>query len=80
MLTKEYNRERFDLLKKNFPDVDMNIVILRESYMRDFMKLLYERFVDVRGYFSSIGLSEDKVNRIRWKLLDSASQTTEVPK
>lgn len=80
MLTKEYNRERFDLLKKNFPDVDMNIVIPRESYMRDFMKLLYERFVDVRGYFSSIGLSEDKVNRIRWKLLDSASQTTEVPK
>lgn len=63
MLTKEYNRERFDLLKKNFPDVDMNIVIPRESYMRDFMKLLYERFVDVRGYFSSIGLSEDKVTR-----------------
>ena len=78
MLSKECNRERFNLLKKNCPDIDLNIVIPRESYMRDFMKLFYERFGDVREYFSSIGLSEDRVNRIRSKLLDNAVQATEV--
>lgn len=72
MLSKECNRERFNLLKRNYPDIDMNIVIPRESYMRDFMRLFYERFGDVREYFFSIGLSEERVNKIRSKLLDNA--------
>ena len=38
MITKICNKERFELLHKNFPEVDMNIVIPREDYMKDILK------------------------------------------
>ncbi len=70
MLTKECNRERFDLLRKRRPDLDMNIVIPRESYIRDFMDLFRERFGSVDGYFACIGLSEETKQKLLARLLD----------
>lgn len=70
MLTKECNRERFELLRKRRPDLDMNIVIPRESYIRDFMDLFRERFGSVDGYFACIGLSEETKQKLLARLLD----------
>ena len=70
MLTKECNRERFELLRKRRPDLDMNIVIPRESYIRDFMDLFRERFGSVDGYFAFIGLSEETKQKLLARLLD----------
>ena len=70
MLTKECNRERFELLRKRRPDLDMNIVIPRESYIRDFMDLFRERFGSVDGYFACIGLSKETKQKLLARLLD----------
>ena len=70
MLTKECNRERFELLRQRRPDVDMNIVIPRESFIRDFMDLFRERFGSVDGYFACIGLSEETKQKLLARLLD----------
>ncbi len=70
MLTKECNRERFELLRKRRPDLDMNIVIPRESYIRDFMNLFRERFGSVDGYFACTGLSEETKQKLLASLLD----------
>ena len=71
MLTKECNRERFELLRKRRPDLDMNIVIPRESYIRNFMDLFRERFGSVDGYFACIGLSEETKQKLLARLLDA---------
>ena len=70
MLTKECNRERFELLRQRRPDVDMNIVIPRESFIRDFMDLFRARFGSVDGYFAFIGLSEETKQKLLARLLD----------
>ena len=68
MVTKECNRERFKNVAINHPGVDINIVIPRESYMSDFLELFRDRFGDVRGYFSEIGVPDETVERLRAKL------------
>ena len=71
MLTKECNRERFELLRQRRPDVDMNIVIPRESFIRDFLDLFRARFGSVDGYFAFIGLSEETKRKLLARLLDA---------
>lgn len=56
VITKECNKERFKLIRKNLPDIDMNIVIPRESYMNNFLNMLYERYESVDDYFDAIGI------------------------
>ncbi|MCR5033186.1 MAG: tyrosine-protein phosphatase [Lachnospiraceae bacterium] len=68
MRTKEYNRERFALIHERYPDIDMNIVIPRESYMEDFMQLLEEKYGTVEQYFATAGISETEQQKIREKL------------
>lgn len=68
MLTKEYNKERFKMAAIHHPDVDLNIIIPRESYIKDFMNLFYEEFGSVEGYFKTIGVGEDIYNELRRKL------------
>lgn len=70
MLTKECSRERFDFIRKNYPEVDMNIVIPREAFMRDFIKMFKNRFGDVNGYFKQIGVSEETKYQILKKMLE----------
>lgn len=68
MLTKEYNKERFKMAAIHHPDLDINIIIPRESYIRDFMGLFIKKYGSVEGYFESIGVSKENVERIRRKL------------
>ena len=68
MLTKEYNKERFKMAAIHHPDLDINIIIPRESYIRDFMRLFIKKYGSVEGYFESIGVSKENVERIKKKL------------
>ena len=68
VLTKEYGRERLELVHKNFPEIDMNIVTPREMFMKEFLKLFREEYGDTKAYFKSLGLSEDEISALRDKL------------
>ena len=69
MLSKDYNRERFKMAAIHHPDLDINIIIPRESYIRDFMRLFKEKYGSVEGYFDSIGVSKENVEKIRNKMI-----------
>ena len=69
VLTREYGRERLELVHKNFPEVDMNIVTPKEWYMEDFLRLFREKFGTTEAYFKTLGLSEEEIGNIRRKLV-----------
>ena len=69
MLTKECSRKRFEMIRQQHPEVDLNIAVPRESYIRDFLALFRGRFGDTAGYFAWLGLSPQEQIRLRDKLL-----------
>lgn len=69
VLTKEFGRERLELIHKNFPDVDMNIVTPCEMVMEEFLRLFREKYRDAENYFKSIGLNNEEIQMIRSKLV-----------
>ena len=69
VLTREYGRERLELVHKNFPEVDMNIVTPKEWFMEEFLWLFRERFGTTEEYFRSLGLNKEEVEKIRQKLV-----------
>ena len=69
MLTKECNRERFELIQKNYPEIDMNIIIPNESNMERFMDMIEQRYGSVQEYFAAIGITEKEQKAIRDKLM-----------
>lgn len=69
MLSKECNKERFELIHKNYPDIDMNIVIPNENNMRKFLNLIKQHYGDVQGYFTAIGVTKEEQKAIRDKLI-----------
>ena len=71
VLTKEYGKERLALVHQNFPDVDMNIVIPQEGFMREFLKLFRERFQNTDCYFKEIGLNEQEIAGITEKCVSA---------
>lgn len=68
VLTKEYGRERLELVHKNFPEIDMNIVAPCERFMEEFLRLFREEYGDTNTYFRAMGLQEDEIQAIRNKL------------
>ena len=70
MLTKECNRERFELIHKNYPGIDMSIVIPNEGYMGRFLDLIEQQYGSVQGYFTAMGITEKEQRAIRSKLAD----------
>lgn len=68
MITKVCNKERFDLIHKNFPEVDMNIVIPQKRYMEEFLDMFMERYGSAKDYLLEIGLIEDEIEKIKQKL------------
>ena len=70
MLTKECNRERFELIHKNYPEIDMNVVIPNEGYMCRFLDLIEQQYGSIQGYFTAIGITEKEQRAIRSKLAD----------
>lgn len=69
VLTKEYGRERLELIHKNFPEVDMNIVTPCEMFIEEFLRLFREEYADTNTYFRKLGLNEDEIKALRDKLL-----------
>jgi len=69
VLTREYGRERLELVHKNFPEVDMNIVTPKEWYMEEFLRLFRDRFGTTEAYFESLGLSAEEIEKIKRKLV-----------
>lgn len=69
VLTREYGRERLELVHKNFPEVDMNIVTPKEWYMEEFLRLFKEKFGTTEKYFESLGLSLDEIEKVRKRLV-----------
>lgn len=68
MITKITNEERFKRVKVNFPNLDINVVIPNENNMREFLRLMTEKYGNAKGYFFSVGISEEEQNRIKEKL------------
>lgn len=71
MMTKEYNAKRFALARKNYPDLDINIIIPREEFILRFLQLFREKYGDAETYMRSIGVLPEEIQRIRGKLLDT---------
>ncbi len=69
VLTREYGRERLELVHKNFPEVDMNIVTPKEWFMEEFLRLFREKFRTAEAYFESLGLNTDEIEAVRRKLV-----------
>ena len=68
VLTREYGRERLELIHKNFPEVDMNIITPCEMFMEEFLRLFREKYADTSTYFKEIGLNEDEIKALGDKL------------
>ena len=68
MLTKEYNQKRFLRARRNFPDIDINIIIPHEEYMEKFLHLFRAAYGDARQYLEKMDLSENEVQLITQKL------------
>ncbi len=69
MRTKDNCKERFKLIRQNFPDIDMNIVIPNENNMYSFMEMIEREHGSVSGYFKAIGIDEEIQTVIRRKLI-----------
>lgn len=69
LLTKICNKNRFKLVRKNRPEIDINIVIPRKSFMQDFLKMLYDKYEYIEDYFEAIGVKPDTVRKIKEKML-----------
>lgn len=68
LLTKEYNQRRFALARKNFPHMDLNIILPREEYMVRFLQLFHDRYGCVQSYLQAIGLTSEETELLRKKL------------
>lgn len=68
VLTKEYGKERLELVHKNFPDIDMNIVTPCEMFMEEFLRLFRTEYGDTNSYFRKLGLDESEIKALRDKL------------
>lgn len=69
VLTREYGKERLELVNKNFPEIDMNIVTPCEMYMEEFLGLFRKTYGDTDNYFKEIGLCDEEIRKIKCKLV-----------
>jgi len=69
VLTREYGRARLELVHKNFPEVDMNIVTPKAWFMEEFLRLFREKFGTTESYFKGLGFEAEEIERIRKKLV-----------
>lgn len=69
MRTRENNKPRFELIHKNFPNLDMNIVIPNENNMIRLFEMLEDKYSSAEGYFEEIGVGTDLQKKIKDKLI-----------
>ena len=70
MITRTCSRERFKKIQDNFPGIDINIVIPRESYMGDFLDLFCQKYENLEVYFDAIGADPEMIGKIRKKMME----------
>lgn len=68
MVTKICNQECFQLIHKNYPEIDMNIVTPNERYMREFLQLLEQYYGDAKNFLHTIGVSDQEIASVIAKL------------
>lgn len=69
MLTKKYNRKRFALVRKNYPCIDIDIVIPQEKNMIRFLQLFREKYGSVENYLHTIGILPEEMQMLKNKLV-----------
>jgi len=69
MRTKRNNEPRFELIHRNFPELDMNIIIPNENNMQVFMDRIREEYETIENYFISVGISKDLQQLMREKMI-----------
>ena len=69
MISKENLRNKLEQLKSNNPNIDINIIIPKESYIITFIKLFNEKFGDINKYLDIIGVSINNRMKLKNKLL-----------
>ncbi len=68
METKECNAPRFELIHKNFPDLDMSVIIPQRQYMEEFLTKFQEKYGNVQHYLHLLGLNDDEISCLKDKL------------
>ena len=68
VLTKEYGKGRLELIHKNFPELDMNIVTPCKMFMEQFLRLFRAEYGNTDKYFRMIGLNDEEIKALRNKL------------
>ena len=76
VLTKEYGKQRLELVHKNFPELDMSIIIPCEMFMEEFLRMFKEEYGNTEKYFKMIGLSDKEIRLIREKLCKDIKSNT----
>ena len=69
MLSKNNLKDLFEKIKYNNENIDINIIIPKESYILIFMKMFQEKYGNVKNYLEIIGLSLDDIDKLKNKLL-----------
>lgn len=69
MISKQNLKEKFKEIKKNLPNIDINIIIPNESYIIDFLEMFRELCGDIDKYLEFIGLANTDKIKLRDKIL-----------
>lgn len=68
LLTGECIRERLELVRQHFPELDMNIITPSERHIAGFLRLWKEKYTTAEHYLQSIGLTDGQIENLRRKL------------
>ena len=71
MLSRENLKNKFEKIKNDNKNIDINIIIPHESYIIDFFRMFHETFGDINKYMDYIGLSINNRIKLKDKLLKS---------
>ena len=69
MRSKLNDEPLFELIHKDFPELDMDIIIPNEKNMQVFMDRISEEYKTAENYFISIGINKELQQMIRKKMI-----------
>ena len=69
MRSKLNDEPLFELIHKDFPELDMDIIIPNEKNMQVFMDRISEEYKTAENYFISIGINKELQQKIRKKMI-----------
>lgn len=69
MITRKCMQPRFEAIHQKFPEMDMNIVIPSERNIKEFLRLISEKYGMIENYYLSIGITEELQKKLTNHLL-----------